>query len=133
MLSEGNMYINITICCYELISKTKSALQHKIHAFIYMNARSLYSRNKVLQNVNCCVMNQKIHYVLGLAFFALTFTFPSVQQLVYRYCGHWDIAASRHVRFWCFRYSFWRMLWNYNIVVCNVAHVCRLGRPAFKM
>ena len=61
MLSEGNMYINITICCYELISKTKSTLQHKIHAFTYMNARSLYSKNKILQNINCLVMNQKIH------------------------------------------------------------------------
>ena len=133
MLSEGNIYINIIIFCYKIISKTKSTIQHTMHAFTYMNARNSYSKNKILQNVICCVMNQKIHYVQCLAFCAVKFPFPSLQQLVYRYCGHWYSAASRHVRFWCFRYSFWRMLYNYYFVIWNVAHVCRLGRPAFKM
>jgi len=111
-------FLKVVICFYEVISKTKSTLQHTIHAFTYMNARFLYSKNKILQIINCFVMIQKILCVLGLAFFvltlpflfALTFPFLSVQQLVCRYCGHWDSAASRHVRFWCFRYSFWRML-----------------------
>ena len=92
------------------MSKTKSRLQHTMHAFTYMNARTSYSENKILLNVYCRVMYQKIHYVQCLAFCAVTFPFPSVQHLAYRYCGHWYSGASRHVRFWCFRYSFWRMM-----------------------
>jgi hypothetical protein len=42
----------------------------------------------------------------------------SVQHLIYRYCGHWVCACSRHVRFWDFRYCLWETLCNYILVWC---------------
>jgi len=51
---------------------------HDLHIY----ASSTYSRNEILQNINCCVINQNAHYMQCLAGCVATFLFLSLQHLV---------------------------------------------------